>query len=181
MSALAQPSTPGPAGSTTIPLLRINGLRAETHGAEVGTSWQATSFWRLYGSYTFLAMNIYREHTGLSATADAAERQSPRHQGYLKSSWDLPHYIEFDLISRVVDKISGFNPGGAAGVPDQINAYASLDTRLAWKARQNLELAVVGQNLLQTHHAEFGTSPQIRSPLIEIERSVYAKVTYQWE
>ena len=48
--------------------------------------------------------------------------------------------------------------------------------RLAWQASEQLELALVGQNLLHDHHVEFGT-PEARG---EIERSVYGKVTWQF-
>lgn len=34
----------------------------------------------------------------------------------------------------------------------------------------------VGQNLLQPHHAEFGMEP---GPLVQIERSAYAQITWQ--
>ena len=43
-----------------------------------------------------------------------------------------------------------------------------------------MELAIVGQNLLDERHPEFGTSPLIRSPQVEVERSIYGKVTITW-
>ena len=52
-----------------------------------------------------------------------------------------------------------------------------MDVRLAWKPRENLEFAVVGQNLLDNQHPELGTSPLVRSPLVEVERSAYGMVT----
>ena len=64
---------------------------------------------------------------------------------------------------------------------DGIPSYFSLDARLAPRARKNLEIAVVGQNLLDDHHPEFGTSPLVRSPLVEIRRGVYGKVTWRFD
>jgi len=66
------------------------------------------------------------------------------------------------------------------GVADGIPSYFSLDVRLAWRARKNLEISVVGQNLLDNHHPEFGTSPLVRSPLVEIRRDVYGKATWSF-
>jgi hypothetical protein len=57
-----------------------------------------------------------------------------------------------------------------------IDAYMELDVRFAWFVSEQLELSLVGQNLLHDHHVEFGT-PAARG---EIERSVYGKVTWQF-
>ena len=73
-------------------------------------------------------------------------------------------------MARYVERISGFaNP-----VPN-VPSYISLDARLAWKPREDLEVAVIGQNLLDNHHPEFGGSPSV-----EIRRGVYGTVTYRW-
>jgi hypothetical protein len=48
--------------------------------------------------------------------------------------------------------------------------------RLAWQASDQLEVSLVGQNLLHDHHVEFGP-PVARG---EIERSVYGKVTWEF-
>jgi hypothetical protein len=39
-----------------------------------------------------------------------------------------------------------------------------------------MDLSVVGQNLMQPHHAEFGGDP---GGLVEIKRSVYAQITWK--
>ena len=98
---------------------------------------------------------------------EASDEQSPNNQVYLQSSWDLPNNIQFDLMGRYVEGLSGFTP--------EVPSYISLDARLAWKPRPGLELAVVGQNLLDNHHAEYGGSPSV-----EIRRSVYATIAYTW-
>ena len=61
-----------------------------------------------------------------------------------------------------------------------VDQYLSLDVRLAWRPRENFEVAVVGQNLLDSHHPESGSNPLVRAPLIEIQRAVYGKVTWQF-
>jgi iron complex outermembrane receptor protein len=54
--------------------------------------------------------------------------------------------------------------------------YFSLDLRLAWKPRTNLEFSVVGQDLLNGEHLEYG--PTLQSQTTEVGRSVYGKVTW---
>lgn len=169
---------PGPAGFD-LPIAQINGLNADTYGAELSATWRLLETWRLNGGYTLLNMNLHRE-AGLPASSEAAEGQSPRHQVNLHSSVDLPRHVELDLVGRWVDRLSGFNPSGVPGVADGVPSYFSFDARLAWRARTNLEIAAVGQNLLDDHHAEFGTSPLVRSPLVEIRRGVYGKVTWRF-
>lgn len=160
-----------------LPVLAQNRMGAKTYGVEWASTWRATKLWQLYGAYTFLEQELKRENN-ISFTAEAAEHQSPQSQVYLQSSWDLPHDVEFDLMGRYVSRLSGFNLSGIQGVENYIRAYFALDARLAWKPCKNWELEVVGQNLLDTSHPESGQSNQ--SPLVEIERSVYAKITYQW-
>jgi iron complex outermembrane receptor protein len=116
-------------------------------------------------------MQLHRDQ-GLAASAEAAKGQSPRQQVYLQSSWDLPRHLEFDLIGRFVDRLPGFDP--------VVESYLSVDARVSWRPRKNVEIAVVGQNLLDNHHPESGTAPLLRSLLVEIKRGVYVKATWRF-
>lgn len=161
----------------------VNAMTGESYGAELAANWRVTDRWRLYGAYTILEMDLHADQ-GLPAASrksfEAASGQNPRHQFYAQSSCNLPWNLELDAIGRYADRLSGFNPGGLPGVSDTVDAYTALDARLAWRPRKDLELSVAGQNLLEDHHAEFGTNPFIRSPLVEIQRSVYGKVAWRF-
>jgi iron complex outermembrane receptor protein len=52
----------------------------------------------------------------------------------------------------------------------------AVDARLAWRPNDQLELALVGRNLFDNRHPEFGASATRH----EIERSVFAMFTYRW-
>ncbi len=162
-----------------------NGMDGETYGLEVAANWRVATWWRLYGSYSVLKSNLHADPSlPLAAQrgsgAEGIEGQNPQQQVYVRSSWNLPRNVEFDLTGRYVDRLGGFNPGGIPGVSDTVADYVSLDARLAWRPCANVELSLVGQNLLDNHHPEFGTNPFIRSPLIEIRRSVYGMVTWHF-
>ena len=162
-------------GVTTLPVNRTNKGNGETYGAEVSATWQITDWWRLTANYTYLKMNLHSDPSLAASSAKSFENielQSPQNQVYLRSSFDLPGHVEFDVTGRYVDSLRGFSPG--------IPSYFTVDARLAWKPKPNVEFAIVGQNLVQDHHAEFGTSSLVRSPLVEVERSVYATVTLRW-
>jgi iron complex outermembrane receptor protein len=56
-----------------------------------------------------------------------------------------------------------------------------MDLRLAWRPRKHLELAVVGQNLLQAYHYEFGpTTETLGNEATEVPRGVYGTVTWRF-
>ena len=167
-------------GGAVVPLRQGNNMKGETYGVEVSAIWQVTDWWRLHGSYSFLQMELHAKTGGqnavqigaLNGQAYVIEHSSPQNQAYVRSSFDLPGHVELDLIGRYVDSLAGFTPG--------IKSYIACDARLAWKPRENLEIAIVGQNLLDAQHPENGTNPQVRTPLVEIRRGVFAEVTLRW-
>jgi iron complex outermembrane receptor protein len=57
-------------------------------------------------------------------------------------------------------------------------AYMSLDLRLAWQPARNMELSIVGQNLLDPWHLEFGNVGGRPDPLIGIRRGVFGY--FEW-
>jgi iron complex outermembrane receptor protein len=104
-------------------------------------------------------------------TLNRVEGSSPRHQAMLWSSWDLPHRIYLDAQLFYVSELSYQTQEGPYEVPD----YFNLNLRLAWQARKNLELSLVGQNLLKESHLEYISEIQQTKPT-EIPRSVYFKM-----
>jgi iron complex outermembrane recepter protein len=124
------------------PALKTNNAIADTYGVELATTWTVSETWRLYSQYTFLRMLVHRQDSIYTA-----EGSSPNHQFFISSSWDLRKNMDFDLMARYVDALPSL------GVP----SYTTMDLRLAYRPRKNLELAIVGQNLLQTYHEEFAS------------------------
>jgi iron complex outermembrane receptor protein len=174
---------PGPEGTLTFPLTFINGLNAKTYGAELAATWQVTQFWRLYAAYAFLKIDVWANDPELeSGTGSDREEKSPRHQLYLQSCWDLPGNVAFDLTARYVDSIIAFIPTDTISINPEgtVDSYIAVDARLAWTPRKNLTLELVGQNLFDDHHREFGTESFLKTEPVEIERSVYGKVTWHF-
>jgi iron complex outermembrane receptor protein len=151
-----------------VPFFFRNRMRGEAYGVELAVEWQPLDWWRLSGVYSYLHLNLHRDEGSLdTTTARSTEGSSPAHQFSLRSFMTLPGHLEFDLVWRYVDHL-----------PSQgIDSYLSLDARLGWHPLPHLTIAVVGQNLLMDHHAEFGSGS---SGPAEIERSVYGKVAWRW-
>ncbi len=159
-----------PAPHFVIPLKAANRMDGETYGVEVAADWHPLKWWRLNAAYTFLYMDLEtdRDSTDLY-TAKSTEGVSPRHQFSFRSRTELPKNLELDLWLRYVDSLSGIDVPG----------YVTMDARLAWRPQKGLELAVVGQNLLDAGHLEF--RPDFLNSLpTEIQRGVYGKITWSF-
>ncbi len=143
-----------------------NGLLGYTKGVEVAPEWRVTSRWRLRGSYSFLHMNLAKSpHSGDVGTAPGIVGSSPQHQGWIQSSLDLGKSFQLDLTYRHESALPG----------QLVPAYSTGDARFAWRATRELEVSLVGQNLLQPFHPEFGGDP---GALVGIQRSAYLKLTW---
>jgi len=60
-----------------------------------------------------------------------------------------------------------------------IDSTLELDIRVAWKPTRDLEVFIVGQNLLHDQHAEFQPMV-IPTVATEVERGVYGGVTWHF-
>lgn len=160
---------PGPS-HLVIPQIYNNSIAGGTDGVEVSSTWQAARPWKLTGGYTWLRMNLHSTLPG-DHSADLARNQgtSPTEQFNLRSYLNLPQNMQFDTKLYFVGGLPTF------GVP----AYMRLDSRIAWRFAERLELSVVGQNLLQPHHLEF-TSANQGILATQVKRSFYAKVTWRF-
>jgi iron complex outermembrane receptor protein len=158
-------------GNVIVPLVLNNGLRGQTYGVELAGQWTMSEAWRFSASYSFLQLQLH----SVAGTGYDEERRvegsSPHNQVRLWSSWDLPRCWQLDLGLRYVDNLPVLHVG----------SYISMDLRLAWVPSENLEVAVVGQNLLDSHHLEFYNDfagPYLQGT--EVERGVFAKITWKY-
>jgi iron complex outermembrane receptor protein len=142
-----------------------NGLHGESWGVELSGTFQATPWWRLRGGYTYLEERISQKPGHTDLNQGRGEGNDPRHQCSLQSILDLPAHFQFDVTARYVDALP------FPAVP----GYFTFDARLAWQFK-HLELSVVGQNLWDDSHPEFGAAATRQ----EIPRSIYGKVTFRW-
>ena len=143
-----------------------NGNRAEEAGFEFSANYAVNSFWRLRGGYTFLAKHAYIKRGSSDINRGRAEGNDPNNQFLLQSMIDLPHGFELDCVLRFVDSLPS----------PEVPAYFTADVRLAWRLRSNLEISMVGQNLCDNQHPEFGAA----ATRLEIPRSFYGKVTWRF-
>jgi iron complex outermembrane recepter protein len=158
---------------TVLPLYFANNLEGNTRGAELSTTYQATSWWQLRATYDFLHEDIGVK-AGASDLNDALnETSDPEHQFSIRSSMDLPDSVSLDTMLRWVDTLH--NNSGAT--PGTVPSYMELNARLSWQPTKDVELSLVGQNLLHPEHPEYGFPSPTRE---EIVRSVYGKLAWHF-
>lgn len=143
-----------------------NKNEAESWGVEFSGTYQPTDWWRLRGGYTFLNTDVHRAEGGLDINQGRAEGNDPQNQVVLQSMVNLPRGFELDLTARYVDTLPSPN----------VPSYFAFDARLGWRVTTNLDLSVVGQNLCDNQHPEFGSAPTRQ----EIPRSIYGKVSWHF-
>lgn len=161
-----EPLTPGPIG----PSRAENKLFGETYGAEVSAKFQVFKEWRLEANYTYLNIQIHREAGSHDTTTEfMTEGSSPKNQVLIRSLLDLPWNVQLDTTFRYVDSL--YAP--------RIPSYVTLDVRLAWFPRKDLELAIVGRNLLDDRHPEFAPT-FVGTQRTEVQRSFYGTVVWHF-
>lgn len=144
----------------TLQIKPENSLRGQSYGGEAVVMFAATDFWRLTASYSLLMMHVQGE-TAANATAD--ELNAPTHQVVLRSSLDLTRHASLDTQLRYVDNVQ------------DVVAYVTADVRLSYRPTPNLELSIVGQNLLDNSHPE--QASLVGAPTAEVPRGFYGKIT----
>jgi iron complex outermembrane receptor protein len=142
-------------------LILSNAQKANAWGVELSAEWQATKSWRLRGGYTYLDKDITATNATVVQGSANFEADDPHNQVVVQSMMDLPLNLHLDITGRYVDMLD---------LPHS-PSYLSADARLSWRYK-NMEFSVVGQNLINTEHTEFGVS--------EIPRSVYGQVTFRY-
>jgi len=159
----------GPPPSVRFPF--DNNMSGETYGLELATQWQVRTGWRLNASYSWLDMKLRLDNNSTDTTSRSTEDASPSSKAAIWSALDLGHKLQLDAALRYVGDIE------VNGV--DIDGYVEADLRLGWQASPGLELSIIGQNLLDNHHAEF--LPEfINTQPTEVERSIYGRISWHF-
>jgi iron complex outermembrane receptor protein len=144
-----------------------NGLLGTTKGVEIAPEWRPTHFWRLRASYSYLQMDIKKSQNSLDVgSAPGINGSSPKHEVMVQSGFDISKSFTLDLDYRYISALSS----------QMVSAYSTAGANFGWRFAEHFRLSVVGQNLLQPHHAEFNGEP---GPIVQIKRSAYGQITWE--
>jgi len=148
-----------------IPVTSGNDATATTHGAELAVNWQPAKSWRIRANYSLTRLRM-RLPPGSQSGGDA---YIPN-QASLSGSWTSGASWQISGALRYVDVVRN----------GSIPAYLTADLRVAWRLNRATEVALVGQNLLDNSHPEFGRALIERGPLTEVPRSLSARINWKF-
>lgn len=131
------------------------------YGFEPVVNFRASDRWNVTCAYTFLRLALDEVNS---------EGDSARNRLYVQSSHNFGKQWQLDLMGRYVDTLVG----------QQVPSYLVMDLRLAWQPTRELELFVVGRNLLDSAHPEFGDDMFIGTMATEVQREVYGGVAVRY-
>ena len=163
-------TTPAPFGTFG------DSLEGKSYGGELALGWQIADWVNLRAFYNVLEIDVDPKPGSTDPRSEnSIENGSPEQSGGLRLSMQPRSTLSVDGFLRYVDRLP------AVAAPD----YTELNLRLAWRPRPFLELAIVGENLLDPQHPESGSAASARQPAAlpanEIERSVFAEFRWIWQ
>ncbi len=160
---------PGAPIDLVMPYYIDNKMNGKSWGLEISAAWRVTEGLTFTGAYSLLRMNLDRDSDSQDPTSEEAERQSPRNQAYLRSSWNITKEIGLDAVLRYVDVVPGWDA----------ESYVDMDARLGWNITPDLEISITGQNLLHRRRRESGPT-MLGNQSSEIQRGVYLSLSWRF-
>ncbi len=135
------PPSPYPVGVQTN-LLIGNGGKGKSSGVEALINGPITNWWKVELSYSYLDLKV---RSGEGSYILAGSGGSPNHQLRAKSSMQINDKLHLDIDVHHVGKAQA----------DPRKAYTDLDVRASYQVNPNLELSLVGSNLLKERRLEY--------------------------
>jgi iron complex outermembrane receptor protein len=143
-----------------------NALKGDTSGGEITPDWKSANWIEIKGSYSYLHLYVH-DKPGFTDSQNTASDNgsSPHHQAVIQALFNFPMRFELDSTYRFVSSLPA----------QTVTAYNTGDLRFGWHKLHSWEMSVAGRNLLQPHHAEFGSDV---NTIVGIERDVYGTITW---
>jgi len=143
-----------------------NALKGDTSGGEIAPDWKPAEWLQVKGSYSYLHLYVH-DKPGFTDNQNTVSDNgsSPHHRVVIQALFNIPGGFELDSTYRFVSNLPF----------QKVAAYNTGDVRFGWRASHSWEMSVAGKNLMQPHHAEFGSDVDT---IVGIKRSVFATLTW---
>jgi iron complex outermembrane receptor protein len=159
-------------GVTFVNIEYTNQIAGSDSGIELATEAQIEPWWHLDANYSFLNSDF----TASGATSDISstgsvhtyEGSSPKHMVTLQSMFNLPAHFHFDQMYRYVSALPA----------QMVPAYQTMDAHFQKDLGHDFAVELVGQNLFQNFHSEWGTGNPDQVPE-GIYRAGYVRLVFQ--
>ena len=148
-------------------IVEFNNLNARSYGGEVALKYDASESLRFSVGYSYLEKNLTVDPGHFDVFNGTLEGNDPKNQFFVRGSLDLSHNIEVDSTLRFVDNIPS----------PPVPRYMELDGRFGWNPTPQIELSIIGRNLFDNQHPEFGPPTPSRE---EVPRNIYARAAFRF-
>ena len=157
-----------------LPVNFSNDLKGTTYGIELSSNWQVAQNWQLKGSYSWLQMDLKPTSPGRQLIpAFGQADSSPQHLIQLHSMHKLGNNLELDALVYFNSQLEFLTPDGQF----ELGSHTRFDLRLGWRPTRNLEVSLVGRNLLRKSHTEY-VPEDIKGSEVPRSLMLQAKWTY---
>jgi iron complex outermembrane receptor protein len=156
-----------PPAHAVLGVLLTNMTAAEAYGVETVLNWRATDDLLFSANYSFLDLELHGPPPGQAFDAEAGEGRAPRNQASVRAQWDASDRLAIDGALHYVDALPNY----------AIDSHVRFDARLGWGLTDTLEVELVGQDLFDESHREFGAMNEVNATLIE--RSIFGRLTWR--
>jgi iron complex outermembrane receptor protein len=151
-------------------LKMVNNISEHTYGFEVSGNWRPLDTLTLHANYSYLQLTV-DEAPGLPPYLyDSYEGRSPDSLYSVTVNWAPQNSVDLGMALYGSSKLEQLN--------NPVPAYLRCDLRVTWRPVHGVEFSLVGQNLLDSSHAEFPTADKVLTS--EISRSVYLGATFDF-
>ena len=130
----------------------------KTYGVEAWGGYDLTPSWRVSAGLSTLHKDLAAPASALDVSGLVSMGDDPDYQLLVRSQSRLRDDLDLDIRLRAVDDLA------------TVDGYVEADVRLGWQVRDGLELALVGENLLEDRHQETADPLRARA----FGRSVHA-------
>ena len=144
-----------------------NNLNVTSWGGEVSASVDMSESLRITTGYSSFRRTLTTEPGASDIFAGSLEGNDPRHQFLIRTSADILGNFEWDSMLRFV---------GALPSPP-VPHYVELESRFGWTPTSSINIAIVGRNLLDRQHPEFGNPSPVRP---EVKRNIYLEASFRF-
>jgi iron complex outermembrane receptor protein len=165
--SLAAPEMVAAPPHIVLPIDTTNATRAKSYGLEAALDWRLGERLTLLGQYAFLRLELSGPPSSAAISAEAAEGQSPRNRVTIGVRWRATDRLSLDSTAYYADSIPGF----------ALAPHTRIDLRAGWRLTETASVDLVGQDLLEPSHREFGAPTAIDPSLVR--RSVFVRLLWR--
>ncbi|MCK4306046.1 MAG: TonB-dependent receptor, partial [Candidatus Eisenbacteria sp.] len=151
-----------------VPLHVGNVQDGETYGIEISAEWNPWDWVNLRAGYSRLQMELRLPAGSTAQPVTDYEDSNPQNQLFIHNMIDILPNLEFDVCVRYIDELPHH----------KIDAYTAVDARIGWMPHNQIELALVGRDLLDASRGEYASEMNNSHTLVQ--RSVYGLVTWRF-